>query len=211
MERLFIEAKSDLDIIEVAKQIKFSKKLGLVTTVQHLHKLEEVKKLFPDSIVAGTVLGCDVANALKIKDEVDAFLFIGSGNFHPLEIAMQTGKKVLTADPVTGKTGEINEEEIAKRKNRARAAYMKFLASDKIGILVSTKEGQCEMAAAERLKKELKKECYIFVFDTLDFTELENFTDIEAWVSTACPRMAIEDYDKFPKPVINIKELQQNL
>lgn len=208
MERLFIEAESDVDVKEVVKQVKFDGKLGLVTTVQHLHKLKEVQELFPNSIIAGQILGCDVSNALKIKDQVDAFLYIGSGNFHPIEIAMQINKRVLTADPFTGKVEEITEEQITKRKNQVKAAYTKFLASDKIGILVSTKEGQCGMAAANKLKEKYnEKQCFIFTFETLDFSELENFTDIECWVNTACPRMAVEDYEKFNKPVINVKEL----
>ncbi len=208
MERLFIEAESDVDVLEVAKKVKFEGKLGIVTTVQHFHKIKDVQKLFSNAVIAGKVLGCNASAAAKVKDEVDAFLYIGSGNFHPIQIALETGKKVLTADPIGGKVGEITEEQVEKRKRRIKAAYTKFLAAEKIGVLVSTKEGQANMAAAEQLEKKYRdKEFFMFVFDTLDFSELENFTDIECWVNTSCPRMAVEDYEKFQKPTINIAEL----
>lgn len=212
MKTLFIEARSSLDVNELISKVDFQGKLGLVTTIQHLHILPSVKKKLKDSVIVGQVLGCDVSNALKISKKVDAFLFIGSGNFHPVQIALKTEKRVLMLDPFTGNISEVSEEEIESRKRKIRAGYAHFLNANRIGILVSSKPGQNMMKKAEDLKKELLKQGkkpFIFVFDTLDFNQLENFPDIECWVNTACLRMAIEDYDKFPKPVVNIGDLPQ--
>ena len=212
MKTLFIEARSNLNVNELISKINFQGKLGLTTTIQHLHLLDGIKKKVKNSIIAGQVLGCDVSNALKIAKKVDAFLFIGSGNFHPVQIAIKTGKKVIRADPFTNAVSEVTEQEIEERKSKVRAGYAYFLNANKIGILVSAKPGQNKMKAAEYLKKELEKQGknpYIFVFDTLDFSQLENFPDIECWVNTACLRMAIEDYDKFSKPVVNICDISR--
>jgi len=209
MKTLFIHAKSNLPL-DVVKKIKYKGKLGLVTTIQHIHKLKEVKKIIPNSVIGGQVIGCNISKAKKIAPKVKAFLFIGSGNFHPLKIAMETGKEVFTADPYTNHVGKISKEEVDERKRRQKGAYLTFLHAEKIGILVSTKKGQDKLKDAQKLKNKLKKEekaAFIFIFDTLDFNQLESFPDIDCWVNTACPRMAIEDYDKFLKPVINIEEI----
>lgn len=210
MRKLFLHAESNLDIEDLVKDVKFKGKLGLVTTIQHFKQLKKIQKLIPKSVIGGQVIGCNVKKAKSIKSKVDAFLFIGSGNFHPLQIALETEKKVIMLDPYTGQMSEISEEEIEERKRRLKGAYITFLHADKIGILVSSKEGQNRMKDALKLKNSLKrkkKQGFIFLFDTLDFVQLDNFTDIDCWVNTACLRMAIEDYSKFSKPVINIDDL----
>ena len=52
--------------------------------------------------------------------------------------------------------------------------------------------------------EEKGKKCYIFVFDTLDAREMENFPFIDFWINTACPRIA-DDKDK--RNVIDMNEL----
>lgn len=207
MKTLFIRARSNIDVASLAREIHFDGVFGLVASVQHVSQLDEVKKFLPKSIIGGQVIGCDISKAKRIAPKVDAFLFIGSGNFHPVQIAMETGKEVYTADPFTGQIGKIPEEEIEERKKRIKAGYIAFLHAERIGILVSTKKGQNKLKEAKRLKAGLakkKKASFIFVFDTLDFSQLANFPDIQCWVNTACPRIAIEDYKKFPKPVVNM-------
>ena len=212
MKSLFIHAESGIDLTELVKKVDYKGKLGLVTTIQHFSKLKEIKRLIPNSVIGGQVIGCDMRRVKAIEKKVDAYLYIGSGNFHPLQIAMETGKKVIMADPYTGQISEIRNEEIEERKRRIKGAYLTFLHAEKIGILVSAKKGQNRLKDAQKLKNRLakqKKASYIFIFDTLDFIQLNNFPDIDCWVNTSCPRMAVEDADKFTRPVINIEDLEQ--
>ena len=88
MKTLFIHAKSNeavLPVVEKAAKL-LPKKIGLVSTIQHAHKLKDAKKLLEKKgkkvFIAGSVLGCDVSNAKKTEKKVDAFLYIGSGEFH---------------------------------------------------------------------------------------------------------------------------------
>ena len=64
-------------------------KIGLITTVQHEGMLEgiakKLEKAGKKAIIGGTILGC-YADVKKITDKVDAFLFVGSGRFHPLAL-----------------------------------------------------------------------------------------------------------------------------
>lgn len=213
MKVLNIHAKSKEDILTVAKMIRFDGKLGLVTTIQNVHMLPEIQKIIPNSVICGQILGCDASLAVRHEKEVDAFLYLGSGKFHPLEIAMQTNKKVICANPITNEITEITKEEVELRKNRIKGAYLKFLAAKKVGIIVTTKSGQGVLPLALRFKNhELMKdkESFIFLCNTLNFNELENYQDIECWVNTACPRIATEDNDKLIKPMINLEVLNNS-
>jgi len=153
------------------------------------------------------LLGCDVNSAVKIKDDVDAYLYIGSGEFHPLGVALKTGKEVFTFNPVSSVFSKLDKKEIEDYKKIKKSRYVRFLSAENIGILVSTKPGQNSYKKALEIKEKLEKKgkkCFVFVFDTLDVMEMENFPFIDFWVNTACPRIA-DDKDK--KNVIGMNEI----
>ena len=203
MKTLFIEAKSNADVRLSKEQIaKLPKKIGIATTIQHLHRINDVQKQLPGSVIAGQVLGCDASAATKIKAEVDAFLYIGSGEFHPLGIAIETGKEVFCFNPLAKKLSKIGKSEIEKHSKRKKASLIKFLSAEKVGILVSTKQGQSRMKDAIKLSKRKDREYFVFAFDTLNEIDLENFPFIQCWVNTACPRIA----DSKPN-IINIDDI----
>lgn len=217
MKKLFIEAKYNGKIILDSSVIKkLPQKIGLVSTVQFADKLNEIKKQiekFNKKVLvgkskqkyAGQVLGCDVSSAEKIAKEVDCFLYIGDGNFHPLEIALKTNKEVFTFNPFNKKFEKLDKKEIERIEKRKKGAYLKFLSSENIGILVSTKYGQNKINEAVKLKSKLKnKNCYILIFDTLDLNQLESFNFIDCFVNTACPRLS----EDFSKAVVNIEDLE---
>ena len=73
----------------------------------------------------------------------------------------------------------------------AEGALIKYLSSKEIGIIVSTKPGQNKLKKALELKKKIKdKNCHIFLADTVNPAEFENFPFIECWINTACQRFA---------------------
>lgn len=195
------------------------KSIGLATTVQFLDYVGEIKQhleskgkiIFTDKTrqkYEGQLLGCDVGAAEKIKDNIDAFLYIGTGVFHPLGVALNIDKKVFCYDPINAVMSKIDRAEVERYNKKRKAAYMKFLQATEIGILVSLKPGQNNFRKAVELKKQLKdKNCYIFVFDTLEFSQLENFTFIECWVNTACNRL-LDDYEKFQKTLIDLSDIE---
>jgi len=210
MKKLFIEAKSTADVKKaVEKAIKLlPKKVGIVTTAQHKHKLKEVKKILEKNKIkaeaGGQILGCDASAARKIKNKVDAFLYVGSGRFHPIQVQLETGKPVVMANPFTDEARKLEKQEIEKIVKMQKGGLAKFLTSDNVGILVSLKPGQNKLKQAIELKKNLQnKKAYIFIADTIDLNELENFPFIESWINTACPRLSdktlIVNYDQVIK------------
>lgn len=209
MEKLFIKAKANVSILKILQNMKMEEKIGLVSTAQFIDEVEKSK--WNNFVFGGMVLGCDISNALKIKDKVDSYLFIGDGEFHAKEIAFKTGKKVYIGNPFTGEFKTIYPEEFyQKEAKRIEGSYLKYLNAKKVGFLVSVKVGQANLEEAQEFDIGDKKK-YIFLFDTLDFNQLENFPDVDVWVNTACPRIASEDYEKFNKPVINLRDLKEKL
>lgn len=196
------------------------KNIGLATTVQFLDFADEIKQylesngkaVFIDKIrqkYEGQLLGCDVSAADKIKDNVDAFLYIGTGVFHPLGIALNIEKEVFCYDPISAVLTKIDRKEVERYNKKRKIAYLKFLEATEIGILVSLKPGQNNFRKAVELKKQLKdKNCYIFAFDTLEFNQVENFPFVQCWVNTACNRI-LDDYDKFPKPLVDLSDIEK--
>jgi 2-(3-amino-3-carboxypropyl)histidine synthase len=213
MRALFIEAKIKADVKKsVEKAVKLlPKKVGIVTTAQHNHKLKEIKEILEKNKikaeVGGQILGCDVSAAKKIKDRVDAFLYVGSGRFHPIEVQLETDKKVVMANPLTNEAKALEKSDVDRIKKQQKGALLRFLSSKEIGIIISTKPGQNKLKKAIELKKKIKdKNCYLFIADTIDYNDLQNFPFIECWVNTVCPRFAdgkkgVVNYESVEKAV----------
>ena len=194
--------------------------IGLATTVQFLDYIDEIKQylekngknVFVDKVkqkYPAQLLGCDYGAADKIKEKVDAFLYIGTGKFHPLGIALNIEKEVFCYDPIDGVMSKIDKGEVERYNRKRRAAYLKFLEAEEIGIMVSLKPGQNNFKKAIELKNQLKdKNCYILVCDTIDFAQIENFPFIQCWVNTACNRL-LDDYDKFAKPLVDLSDIEK--
>ena len=159
------------------------KKFGLIASIQFVDELEKVKKFLEEkgyeAFVGGQILGCRVEKAYKVKSKIDAFLYIGDGLFHPTAL-YRTQKPILL----------YNGTEL-KEPKKNKTALLKFLHGEKIGVIVSTKHGQSFMNWAVRLKEMFpEKSYYIFLCDTLDYIQMEHFNFIDAWVNTACNRIA---------------------
>jgi len=212
MKRLFIEAKYTGKIKVDEKDIaQLPKNIGLATTVQFIDHLDDIKKQLKGKKVftekakqryPGQILGCDVSSAEKIKDKIDAFLYVGTGHFHPIMLGL-LGKDVFLLDPFEGSIKKLDKSITENYEKRKKGAMLKFLSSKNIGVLVSTKEGQnCSIKRLDDLEKKYKdKKFYMFVADNIDINQFQNFRFIESWVNTACPRLE-EDY-----LLVNIKEI----
>jgi len=220
---IFVDAHSNMDLLGcVGSAMSFLegyKKIGLVTTTQHLHLLDEVadfleqngKKILMNEGVGtsrGQVLGCNFSAIKNLN--ADAFLYVGSGNFHALGIKLFTEKPVVVADPYLGEAREINK--FADRILRIRSARIaKAMDAKRFGIIVSSKKGQSRMELAKTLKKMLNeegREGFILFLDDVSPNILLPFMDLDAFVMTACPRIAIDDSKMYKKPLLTPQELE---
>lgn len=216
MKVLFVDAKASFDITELKKNIisKFKKgKFGLVTNVQFLPQLEEIKSILPNSVVAGQVVGCNILNTIKIKEKINAFIYIGSAYFYPIEIAAKTKMPVYVANPLTNKISLVSQKEVEEYEKKKKGKILKFLSAKKIGILVSTKPGQENMELALLIKEKLNKESVIGISNTLNPDNLEDFSNVEYWINTACSRIEhqkIINFEDIPEEYLNVKPKVEN-
>lgn len=165
------------------------KKIGIVTSIQFAHRIPDIVKQIQGAVEGGQVLGCNAAMAGKINSQVDAFLFVGSGAFHPINVALHTKKPVYCYNPYTNDFKLTDPKEIESYEKSRKGSVLKFLNAKCVGLIVSTKIGQTNLKRALQLKKKGDREYYIFVCDTLDFRWMEDFNFIDCWVNTACPRI----------------------
>ena len=78
------------------------------------------------------------------------------------------------------------------------------------GIIVSKKIGQERLEAAKDLKalaEKHGKQANIFLMDLVAPDLLEGYR-VDAWVNTACPRIAIEDVLQYKKPILTPPEFE---
>jgi len=182
------------------------KRIGIVTTIQHMSLLKDVKDLLEqqgkEAVIGGQILGCWFVNAKKIEDSVDAFLFVGSGVFHPLGI--KTEKPLYTYDL---ETHELEKLDLTLAEKRRYALIYKCKDAKTFGILVSTKAGQKELLGkAERVRaylKEKDKRAFIIIMDEITEQKLQALR-LDAYINTACPRLMD---DHFTKPLINAEDV----
>src|SRR5438034_2915533 len=183
------------------------KRVGLLTTTQfrgwlpaiqaHLEKKGHVIRIGePDRRVAyaGQLLGCDYHTATVIEKDVDGYLYVGTGDFHRLGVAILVpGKPGIIADPERGEARDLKD--VRDRILRQRhAAIARSRDAQTFGILVSKKIGQDRTALATDLKALAEKHdrrATIFLMDLVSPELLMGYR-VDAWVNTACPRIAIE-------------------
>lgn len=227
---VYINAKSEIPIENVINKtlaiIKPYRKIGLITNLQHVHKLEEVKyflerngkTVFTGSAGGlvkydGQILGCDYTTAEKIKNSVDIFLYIGGGHFHPLGVMLSTKKPVVVADPFRSIVENLFEAG-SKLLEMRKAALAKLIEAENVGIIVGLKMGQAKPDIAERIQEKLEsrgKRTMLLCIREITPEVLDNFEDVEVFINTACPRIGVDDQQNFRRPIVSLRELEELL
>jgi 2-(3-amino-3-carboxypropyl)histidine synthase len=149
----------------------------------------------------GQVLGCSFA-AAKVPG-ADEILFVGTGFFHAIGIAITTRKRVIALDPITGTAQEVSGDTLLRRRF---AVIEKARKAKTVGIILSTKSGQQRMALAHRLSS-LSPHTTIVTMREVSPDELLNL-GFACYVNTACPRLAYDDQVRFPVPVLSPQEFE---
>lgn len=199
------------------------KRIGIVTTAQHQHKLQEMADAMKaagfevfvgagDNRLAGygQLLGCNFTAGTSIEADVDGFVYVGSGDFHPIAIAWGTEKPVVLADPYSNEVRTI-EETMDKLMRQRFAAIQRAKDAKAWGILVGTRVGQERLKLARGLKKLLEQhgmEAHLIALDFFSWDNLQYFRHLDALVNTSCPRITTDDYARYPMAMITPPELE---
>ena len=194
--------------------------VGLVGSIQHLHLLESFKARleaagFPTIIPTGgsrlsspgQVLGCNYSGDTP---EIGQYLFLGSGDFHPIGLVLDTGKPVALLDPYSGDASELALDGIDRLLRQRFGLIMRCQTLQRFGILIGEKPGQMRRALALRIKRQLAshgRQGYLIALDHVS-PDLIDFYPVDAFVNTACPRIAIDDSVRYAKPLVTPFELE---
>jgi 2-(3-amino-3-carboxypropyl)histidine synthase len=210
----FDDIKFDIIAEKCAKTLT-GKTVGLLTDSQHLHQMQIVEEILTNNGVKvkigkgggqlndGQVFGCEFYPATKLKDEVDAYVFLGQSNFHAAGIALSTNIPTYVLDPYFNEIREVTEF-AQKLKRKATLAIYKAAEAKSFGIIVGLKEGQLSKLFALKFKKELEKEgkdVQLFALTDITSERLNNLKGIDAFIQVACPRISTDN--QFDKPVLS--------
>lgn len=226
---LFVNAQSTLPVLQTVKKSLTQltgKHIGIVTTAQHLHHLDQIIKILEKNeftpiiekgdnrlFSSGQVLGCNFTAATSITKKVDSFLFVGTGFFHALGLLLATNKPVVIADPYTNQV--LNAQNLQEKKQqllRQRYGAIAFAKQAKrIAVIIGLKPGQIRYDYALRLQQKIKdsgKQGVLLAAEIISPSFIDRFPFVDVFVSTACPRIAIDDYNSYKKPILTPIELE---
>jgi 2-(3-amino-3-carboxypropyl)histidine synthase len=218
-----VDAVDDVEFGEVvdtaAKVLAPYRRLGLATFSQHLQQLKPVKekleaKGFQVSVgrgnnlmLEGQVFGCDFSTSYPIREQVDAFAFLGESEFHAVGLALATGKPTFMLDPYMNEVTDM-QRAAEEREKRAILAVYKALDARVFGVITGLKEGQKmlgrTMWITKRLEMNGRKVIQLAMRD-VTAERLAPHREIEAFVQTACPRISVDGFT-FDRPVLSIPQ-----
>ena len=125
---------------------------------------------------------------------------------------LSTKKPVITADPYTKKVKKKEIEELKNSLLRQRYGAIEISKKAKtFGILIGLKIGQQRRELAFNLKKLLEennRDAFLIAQNIFSYLNLQSIRDIDCFVSTSCPRIAIDDYNQYKKPILTPFELE---
>lgn len=222
-EILYIEVKDHLNLKPILekslRKLEKLKKIGLSYSVQHKDDIEDVKKFYEDNgkevllskkvglvEYEGHIVGCQYRGLQVIEKNVDAFVILGN-QFHSMGAALSVEKPVILVDVYNNDVRSMEgiREKILKQRI---ASVEKFREARNVGIIVEIKPGQ-QFGSPKYLVDKLKengKNPIVITMDEMTPDKIMNFYNVDAFIELACPRIAIDDFAKYHKPIITFKE-----
>lgn len=222
---IFIEARSRLQVKEALedslKYLRNYHRIGVAASIQHIHTIPEaseflkrhgktpyIGKASSRAIYNGQILGCDLTTVSHISHLVEAFIVISGGLFHGIGVQLATERPAIVVDPYMGRAKTV-EEHVERILKLRKGAERRFLEAKRIGILIGLKSGQRKVREAEFFFKRLRKlgrDPVMICVREITPENIDSFTDLDAFVNTACPRIVLDGRSLFQKPILNYDE-----
>ena len=208
---VFIHAyyKPDGENLElIMKDIKkilneYGDNILIATTIQFKKMLKEYNP--------AVILGCRANVGEETAKNMGNILFVGTGRFHPLMLAYKFKKPVNIYNPITGELSKITDDEIKKFIKKRIGAISKLLLNPpkKIGVVLSTKKGQCRINIFNNMLSLLKENNIEYIPIVLNNISPNYLIyNVDAYIICACPRIVLDDYLNYKKPLITPKEFE---
>lgn len=198
-------------------------KIGLLCSIQYLDQMNRVREIMENDGFAvtvgrqdarmkypGQVLGCNFSAAHSISGEVDCYVVVSTGKFHAIGAQLASEKDVFILDMNERRLVEIRPE-TDKFLRRRYAKLFKARDARKICVVADTKIGQYRIKLANKVMDQARSQGLDVVLLTANDvrpTDYENMR-CDAVVFTGCPRVSLDESDKFPMPILTPPEFQQ--
>ncbi|MEX0920112.1 MAG: diphthamide biosynthesis enzyme Dph2 [Candidatus Pacearchaeota archaeon] len=220
---LYMEVKDHLDLKPLLeKSLPFLEKyttIGFSYSVQHRHDVEKIKEFYEGKgkkvilskkigLVAyeGHIVGCQYEGLKAIQDEVEAFVIAGN-QFHSMGATLAVKKPVVLLDVYNDDVRTMDGLRDKILKQRA-ISIDKLKDAKNVGIISEIKPGQ-KFGSPKYLLKKLRengKNAILITMSELTPDKLMNFYSIDAFIELACPRIALDDFHKYERPILTFKE-----
>ena len=221
---LFVEVRVDADIGPSVKKASemLPKRVGLLATVQYIGMIPKAKKILEEmgkEVFVGTgdkrifhpgqVLGCNFSSAVSVAENVEAFLYLGEGDFHPLAASFGIKKMMIVLNPLTGEIRSVDDAR--DRMLRKRFAVIESAkTAECFLVIVCSKGGQDRSAVADNLIEAIAskgKKGYKIVINEITPDAMLPYK-ADAYICTACPRIAMDDSARYSKPMLTVTEAE---
>jgi len=206
MNILYIEARKKFKDIDMSPLDNLEgNTISLAATIQYIDLVPKVKQYLESKnkkvIIKNNpqVLGC---NSSAFDNKADTLLLITDGKFHAINNAIALQREIHVFNTRT--LEKVEQKEIDTHNQKVLTKQKKFLTAKKVGLLVSTKQGQ-NFGPIQKIKKQIEaldKRAYIFEANNINPAEFENFPQIQIWINTACYGLARDSVD-----IINLQDV----
>jgi len=192
---------------------------GILAFAQHLDQIRSVASIFEKNGITalvgkglgqlhdGQIFGCEFYPAYNIRDRAQVMVLLGQSMFHAIGLRLSTGRPTFILDPYENRVIDI-ENTSSERLKKSILSIYKARDSEKFGVIIGLKEGQIMTDQSVRIKRkleELGKQVQLLALREITSDRLNQFTDIEAFVQTGCPRISVDGYT-FSKPVLSVPQ-----
>ncbi len=220
---LYIEVKDNLDLNPLLEKslpfIKDYKTIGFSYSIQHRHDLKGIiefyekhgkrvvlSKKIGNVAYEGHIVGCQYEGLKAIQDQVDCFVIMGN-QFHSMGATLAVQKPVVLLDVYNDdvRTMAGLRDKILKQRI---ISIERLKEAKNVGIIVEIKPGQ-KFGSPKLLLKKLRdagKTAVVITMSELTPDKIMNFYSIDAFVELACPRIALDDFAKYEKPILTYRE-----
>lgn len=220
---IYIPIRDELDLIPILKKslkaLEKFKKIGFSYSIQHMHDLPKILDFYKQNkkqvvlskklgrvAYEGHITGCQYQGLKAIQDEVECFVILGN-QFHSMGAVLAVDKPVFLIDVYNDEVRSMQglKEKILKQR---AISIQKLKDAQNIGIITETKLGQKFNSPKILLEKIKQRGKNVIVITMNEFSpdKLMNFYSIDAFIELACPRIAIDDFAKYPKPLLTLNE-----
>ncbi|MCD6147396.1 MAG: diphthamide biosynthesis enzyme Dph2 [Thermoplasmata archaeon] len=227
VETSFLEIHSKFDASKAVKKaipLLEGGKIGVVSITPYLHQIKKCIKILEEHGFAavvgkksrrtaydGQILGCDLTAGTSIAGSIDSFLYVGDGFFHPLGLSLSSKKPVVIADPSQDRAMKDEIREMKEKVMKKRYALISnSMGKNRVGIIIGEKLGQKRVELAHEMKKLAEGKgmsAYLISSNNLSPDRLD-YMNLDFYVSTSCPRIAMDDSASYKKPVLTPIEFE---